>query len=92
MNIEILKECLKSWITADTWHTSHPCDEERFNKAINESFEKLGYEISGDDFDIAIKELVDELHPTLDKEYTKGLINNFAIKAETIGSFLLDTK
>ncbi len=33
MEIKNFEECINIWIKAETWHTNHPRDTERFHKA-----------------------------------------------------------
>ena len=92
MNMDQLKNALRPWMQVDTWHTSHPLDEERFHKALKNAFSILGTGIDGGHFQEAISELADEYHPSLDPDYKENLVEDLSLRAEHIASYLHDTK
>lgn len=92
MNMDKLREALRPWISVDTWHTNHPCDRERFHKALHEAFSELGTGIDGFQFEEAMLELVDEYHPGWNKEHKNKGVGDFVARAEAIANYLHDTK
>ena len=92
MNMDKLKEILRSWMRISTWHTNHPLDNERFHKALHNAFSELGTGINFDDFEEVMYELADEYHPDWNQEYKDELVQNFSLRAEHITSYLRDTK
>jgi hypothetical protein len=90
MNIEILKVSLAPWLRVDTWHTFHPCDDERFHRALKSAFDSLGTPIEFDDFKEAMEQLAKEHHPNFQASYRDELVEKFAQRAENIGSYLHD--
>lgn len=92
MNMERLKEALRTWMIVDTWHTNHPLDDERFHKALRNAFSELGTGIDGGNFEEVMHELANEYHPNWDQDHKDKLVDNFAIRAEHIASYLHDTK
>ena len=90
MNIEKLKTALAPWLRVDTWHTSHPLDEERFHHALKSAFDLLGTSISFDNFSEAMDLLAKEFHPTFQASYRNEVVEKFAQRAENIGSYLHD--
>jgi hypothetical protein len=92
MDVEKLKEALRSWMKVETWHTNHPLDDERFHKALKNAFSELGTNIDGGSFEKVIRELADEYHPNWDQSYKDEAVNEFAIRAEHIASYLYDAK
>ena len=92
MDIEKLKTALTPWLKVDTWHTSHPYDDERFHRALKSAFDLLGTSITFDDFREAIEQLVKEHHPNILVSNRDALVEKFAQRAEDIGSSLYDKK
>lgn len=93
MNIEKLAEKLKPWMQVETWHTTHPKDSERFNKALDSAFLTFGFSIGYDDFKDAMECLAEELPSgNLEKGYLEKTIERYASNAEIISSYLYDTK
>jgi hypothetical protein len=90
MNIDDLKIALKPWLRVETWHTSHPLDDQRFHRALKSAFDSLGTSIAYDDFKEAMEQLVNELHPKMQAKFRDELVENFAQRAENIGSYLYD--
>lgn len=90
MNIEKLKTALAPWLRVDTWHTSHPLDDERFHRALKSAFDSLGTSIAFDDFREAMEQLAKEHHPNFQANYRDELVEKFAQRAENIGSYLHD--
>ena len=93
MNIEKLAEKLKPWMQVDTWHTTHPKDCERFHKALHSAFAEFGSAITYDDFKDAMEYLSESLPSAkLEAGYLEQTIERYASNAETISSYLSDTK
>lgn len=92
MSISKIKELLNPWVSVDTWSTGHPMDDKRFHKALFSIFSELGTNIDGVDFSEAIYELVDERHPKLEDKYKESKVQDYAIRAENIASYLNDIK
>lgn len=93
MNIEQLAEKLKPWMRVDTWHTTHPKDDERFHLALKSAFSEFGSAVSYDDFKEAMEYLSEELPSAkLEAEYLAQTIERYALNAETISSYLSDVK
>jgi hypothetical protein len=90
MNIENLKTALAPWLRVDTWHTSHPLDEQRFHHALKSAFDLLGTSIAFDDFREAMLQLAKVHHPNMQASYREELVEEFAKQAENIGSYLYD--
>lgn len=91
MKIDELKECFMPWIRPSTWPSHHPCDNERFHYALKKSFDLLGNSISGDDFLAAFEELAEKYHPNTVEGRNKEFIEEYAIRAENISSYIFDT-
>lgn len=90
MNIEKLKVALSPWLRVDTWHTSHPLDEQRFHHALKSTFDLLGTMIAFDDFREAMDALAKEHYPNFQADYRNDLVDKFARRAEAIGNYLHD--
>lgn len=90
MNIEKLKAALIPWLKVDTWHTSHPLDEERFHRALKIAFDSLGTSIAIDDFREAMGQLANEHHKNFQAHQRDEFIEDFARRAEYIASYLHD--
>lgn len=92
MNIDALAKSMKSWVQVDTWHTTHPLDTERFNKAVAKAIADHGSQITYDDFKEAIERLVEQCHPEMaGKPYTEEAIERCAGNAEIIAGYVSDT-
>jgi hypothetical protein len=92
MDIESLKESLKPWMCNETWTTSHPSDQKRFNKALNNAISKFGTDIHSSDLEQAISSLAEAEYPAMDKNYRYKLVVKFVIQAENVLTYLSDTK
>lgn len=93
MNIEKLAEQMKPWMQVDTWHTSHPLDDKRFHKALQNAFSEFGVSIAYDDFKEAMEYLAETGdNSKLDAGYLEESIEKLASKAEHISSYLSDIK
>lgn len=90
MDIEKLKIALSPWVRVNTWHTGHPCDAERFHRALKSAFDTQGTSIGYDDFKEAIEQLAAKHHPTLNLDYLEKHSDKFALKAEIICNYLQD--
>tara|TARA_R110001583_G_scaffold194938_1_gene367728 strand:- start:681 stop:974 length:294 start_codon:yes stop_codon:yes gene_type:complete len=90
VNIPEIQDCLEPWMRVDTWHTTHPMDEERFHKALHRCFQQAGQSIDFDSFKDAMTDLAQRLHPKLGSEYLESTIDRYAQNAETISSYLFD--
>lgn len=89
MNIDNLKTALTPWLKEDTWHTSHPLDDQRFHRALKAAFGSHGIPIAIDDFREAMAQLMNELHPNMQFSYQEEL-EEFGHRVENIGSYLRD--
>lgn len=92
VDIDKLKETLRPWIREETWHTGHPADEKRFNKAIRDSLFGRRKSIDVGLFRNAMNQLVEELHPGFDKEEQDSLVHSYSLRAAHIESYLHDKK
>lgn len=92
MNMDKLKEALRPWMGIETWHTLHPLDEQRFHKSLKSVFTELGTSIDGSEFQEVMYELANEYHPDWNQGHKDKLILHFALRAESISSYLFDTK
>ena len=92
MNIEKLVELLTPWLRVDTWHTFHPCDEERYHNALNEVFKNLGTGLDGELFSEAIHTALENVGSNLIPEYRNELVDKFAMRSEHIANYLHCTK
>jgi len=92
MNMSRLKELLSTWMKIDTWSTGHPLDDKRFNKALHSIFSEFGTSIDGGNISEVMNELADEHYPNLEQSYKENKIQDYAIRAEQIASYLDDTK
>lgn len=90
MNTDELAAVLHPWMVVETWHTGHPSDERRFHKALHGAFRDFGYSISYDDFKEAMQSIAMKRYPNFKSEYLNELIEEKALKAEIIGSYLYD--
>ena len=54
MDMEKLKTLLKPWLAAETWHSGHQLDDQRFHLALKSAFDEFGVHISSDDFQQSI--------------------------------------
>ena len=88
---QTLKSHLDRWIRVSTWDTLHPRDEERFHRALAACFRDLGTGIAGDEFELAMLELLDEHYPTKEPLDRAPRVDRWVRKAESIGSYLFDT-
>jgi hypothetical protein len=88
MNMDKLKDMLRPWMANETWHTPHPCDAQRFHKALKSIFDEMGTGIGGDDFQEVMHDLADEYYPAWNQDHKDKLVLSFAMKAESIGSYL----
>ncbi|MBF8802196.1 hypothetical protein [Pseudomonas asiatica] len=91
MDIQALQLFLLPWLRVDTWHTRHPKDEERFHQALHVTFSELGYSIAYEQFYEAIHRTVSERQPGVEV-YRSKTIEQFARRAEAIGSYLFDVR
>ena len=70
MKSDVLKVALKTWMQQETWHTNHPCDVKRFNKALQDAVSKLGVNIDGYYLEEVITVLAEECSPNMEESYT----------------------
>lgn len=86
-----LQTFLLPWLRVRTWHTRHPQDEQRFHQALHVVFERLGYSIPYERFYDAIHSVLVELEAG-DELHRRKAIEQFARRAEVIGSYLFDVR
>lgn len=91
MDILKLTNSLKPWLVHETWHTGHPLDDKRFHRALKDSFDQQGVQISSDDFRQAIALGLIDHRPGDVKAFAED-IEAFAQRAEDIASYLFDLK
>lgn len=89
MDIQTLEEALLPWLRVDTWYTPHPLDSERFHKAIQVAFTRLGPRIGEEDMGHAIRNVLAKRHPGQEKMTEQ--IDKFIRRADIIGCYLADT-
>ena len=92
MDTSKIKESLRPWVQIETWHTGHPLDSQRFHNALSDVFELFGTQVSFNDFEEALTELVDEIYPNWEEEHKEKTIHKYSLRAENIGSYLSDTQ
>jgi len=93
MTIDDLAKSIRPWVQVDTWHTTHPLDTERFNKAVGAAISEHGSQITYDDFKEAMESLVEELYSgKYEDSYIEEVIERCASSAETITSYVRDTE
>lgn len=91
MGSKHLKEYLRPWVRVDTWHTTHPLDQERFHKALDYAFRGIGGPIDYDGAKDAIVDLANECHPNLNPEFVEEAADRYAQSVERISGYLDDT-
>ena len=92
MNIDDLAKHLEPWMRVETWHTTHPLDQERFHKALANAIRDLGTQITFDDFKDAMETLHEKHHSDKNIESFESDIDRYATNAESIASYLYDTE
>ena len=92
MNIERLSELLLPWMQVETWHTTHPSDQKRFNMALASVIRELGHQVTYDDLKDAIELLLEKHHPNLILGNFESEIDRCAGNAEIITSYVCDTQ
>jgi predicted outer membrane protein len=93
MNIEKLASFLKPWMQVETWSTGHPLDSERFHKALKSAIQAHESTLSYGDIKEAMELLAEQLYPNkFDATYLENKIDHYSSSAETITSYLYDTK
>jgi hypothetical protein len=85
-----IKDHLTPWLRVSTWDSLHPLDQARFHKALGACFRALGPQIEFGDFEQAMTELLNELHPTSQPLDRSERVRSWAMKAEGIASYLFD--
>ena len=91
MDMEKLKTLLKPWLAAETWHSGHQLDDQRFHLALKSAFDEFGVHISSDDFQQAIVLCLHEYRPR-DVTSFENDVEEFAQRGEDIASYLTDLK
>lgn len=91
MAIQALASILSPWLSHETWHTRHALDEKRYHLSLHEAFKELGPTLAHHDFHEAIYQVLSESRPG--ETYSRSReIDDFSLRAETIGSYLSDVK
>lgn len=91
MNSEELARALEPWMRIDTWHTSHPLDEQRFHKCLRTVEETFGTQVDYQDFKDAMEYIFESHHSAkLAIENFEQRIEEKAQQAEVIFSYLND--
>jgi hypothetical protein len=90
MDLDILKENLRSWMQHETWHSNHPTDYKRFHRALESAFDEIGVAVDYDDFKEVIHELAEELYSNYETNHRETLVEKFASRADTISGYLSD--
>jgi len=90
MDIEQLKTSLKPWLAADTWHTNHALDEQRFHMALKAAFEKLGTPIPYESFREAIVLGLSEYRENDAKTFEED-VESYAQLGEDISYYVKNT-
>jgi len=91
MNAEALIKALEPWVRASTWISSHPLDEERFNKALHSAFEQAEERITKEEFEEAMRQLAKQYHPKVLPEFLDEHVDEMAQRADHISSYVFDT-
>lgn len=90
MEINDFKECINIWIKAETWHTNHPNDTERFHKAIHHIFMQNGTKLESEKFAKLLSEVLSEKYPN--KNFIAQQVESAKDTYEVIRSYLFDIK
>ena len=93
MNIENLASYLKPWMQVETWNTGHPLDSGRFHRALKKAIEAHDSTLSYDNIKEAMELLAEQLYANkYEASYLEEKIDHYSSSAETITSYLYDTK
>ena len=92
MEINDFKECINIWIKAETWHTNHPLDTERFHKAIHHIFIQNGTKLESEKFAKLLSEVLFEKYPKINKDFIAQQVESANDTYEVIRSYLFDIK
>lgn len=90
MEIKNFEECINIWIKAETWHTNHPLDTERFHKAIHHIFMQNGTKLESEKFAKLLSEVLFEKYPN--KNFIAQQVESAKDTYEVIRSYLFDIK
>lgn len=84
-------DAMRLWMQADTWHTNHALDEQRFHRALRDVFSAVGKPVTADEMFDALTELGQQLGRAVDDEqYFIPRIKERAGVAERIADYLHD--
>lgn len=81
-------DIISSWAAIPTWYTTHPLDQKRFSQAMKKIIDEFGPNIDINDFENALRRHA-ENNPAIlgNPQHWDKIINDFAIKAETIFTY-----
>lgn len=80
-----LHAAIEKWIKVETWHTSHPLDDERFYQLLSIA-ESEGFDVASF-IDVAM-ELGQRYYPTWQSSYLSDNVHDKASQAEAIMSYV----
>lgn len=92
MNIDEISKLLQPWFQVSTWDSDHGADNERFNRALANVFDTIGTEIGYEDIKVAIVQGARKSHQNSSDEKISDVAAEYALRAETIISYLKDTR
>lgn len=90
MKTQSIQESFDGWLRVETWHTHHPLDQGRFNRALGKVMENVGSDISEAEFEEAIRLGVQKHHPAQNSEHYEEAIRSYAQQASQIADYLAD--
>lgn len=91
MEMQALASILSPWLSHETWHTTHALDEKRYHSSLDRAFKELGTMLGHNDFHEAIHMFLSDSRPGETSSRSRE-IDDFAMRAELIGSYLSDVK
>jgi len=83
-----LHVAIEIWVRADTWHTSHPCDDERFYALLAVVEFEGAHNVDVDGFIDVASELANRYHPRMKREFISENIKDKALQAEAIMGYI----
>lgn len=87
---EEIYKCFVDWFKKDTWSTTHPLDDERFNRCCYDAFQRKNLEIDADSFQELLTKIISEFHSSSEETVARDL-ERFASRLDTIHGYLCDT-
>lgn len=79
---------IEKWIKADTWHTNHPSDDERFYDMLSVAESEGASNFDVGEFIDVTSALAQKHHPKMDKDFLSDNVHEKALQAEAIMAYL----